>query len=125
MRNPPDDGRFVVGDVRLTLAECEALYAVAIAAVLREMRGDKDHPRARLSIRTEYKHAHAISVRSQTADRLLSMGLIAMPYRRVYGEAHDYGPVPVLTPEGSRALASRWEIAIVARAKALHEGTDG
>jgi len=121
-RNPPDDGKLAHGRHRLTMAESDAIIAVAVAAELRRLRCD-DIPRCRMSKKTNYEHAHHISVRAQTAKRLEQKGLIRLPLCRVWGERSEYGDFPVLTEEGRAALASRWDVAVVARAERLFRGT--
>lgn len=119
-RNPPDDKRMTFGKHRLTLAECNALCAVAIAGEIRRLRGDDDLPRARPSQRTQFEYAHHITVHSATLTRLVTLGLVVVtPYRRVYGEMSPYGEFPILTDEGRAALASRWEGGIMAHVRAL------
>ena len=119
-RNPPDDERHAYGRHRLTLAEINALYAVAIAG---EIRGDGDFPRCRMSTRTTFEFAHHITVRSATVKSIAKMGLVALPMRRVWGESSDYGECPELTAEGRAALAKCWG-AIVASVQALVAARD-
>lgn len=107
-------GTLDFGGFSLTFAQSEALYAVAIAGEIRRRRreaGDQfpDLPRVRMSKRSQYAHAHDMSVNAATARTLAQLGLIISPMRRVYGESSDFAECPELTDVGRAALNSRWK----------------
>jgi hypothetical protein len=109
------DDKIPLPGARVSLAQCNVLYLVRVAEILRERKED-NLPRVRLSKKTsdfylpggdhsEVIYSWHLTVNSLSARTLERMGLIEIKLLHCYGDTYDH--FAYLSDKGRKALANR------------------